>query len=188
MASLSRGSGDRELDKICCKQFDDFCRKYGDQSDWEMLDPSKTFIPSFYLRQRLPQRHFRSEETHKKGAVRCLRFTGRRPHLHSRQCSLAKPLQFPIKGSKRTVIQSLAASTKASSNERLKFRVKKYSPLSSALPKQMEAFTSYSQERKRGKENLTKKSSHSSKDMHAESNDQPSAGNRHPFDERSLVS
>ncbi|KAM7541971.1 hypothetical protein Aperf_G00000002413 [Anoplocephala perfoliata] len=163
MASLSRGSGDRELDKICCKQFDDFCRKYGDQSDWEMLDPSKTFIPSFYLRQRLPQRHFR-------------------------QCSLAKPLQFPIKGSKRTVIQSLAASTKASSNERLKFRVKKYSPLSSALPKQMEAFTSYSQERKRGKENLTKKSSHSSKDMHAESNDQPSAGNRHPFDERSLVS
>lgn len=182
MASPPGRSPDRELDKICQEQFEDFRKKYGDKSTWEKLDPSKAYIPSFYLRHRVPQRRFRSEEAHELNAVRCLRFTNQRPYLQSKESSL-------IKDSKKTTPTVIhVPNTSTSRNERLNFRVKRFPPSLTVVTEKMEASNSSSQERKSEKENLAVKSPPFSKDRLVESGDLTSDKNRRPFDEKSPVS
>ncbi|VDO02709.1 unnamed protein product [Rodentolepis nana] len=168
----SRPSLEEELQNICDQIFENFCNKYGDKSTWEELDPSKTYVPSFYLRGH---RHIHSKKSIKSSAVKRLDFTICRPNT-----------KYPS-GDFQTNQPKLSTSIKESVStlKQLNFPIKKstYPPAGDSTKGDVPGPSSTGV--KFEKENVTNQSRSSIKDISAENVEQISTKSRFPLNENS---
>ncbi|KAM3175322.1 hypothetical protein ACTXT7_008750 [Hymenolepis weldensis] len=171
MDTPSRLSCKEELQKICDQNFKNFCEKYGNKSTWEELDPSKTYVPSFYL---LGPRCTYSKESIKPSAVKRLDFTCREPNTQS------SSLDFQNNQPKKsTLIQKPDLIS-----QHLNFRVKKPPNSSTEDNAKRDISNPSLMGVNSGKENTTNQLGFTLKDITSESVEQPSPKTRFPLDEK----
>nr|CDS26321.1 hypothetical protein HmN_000657000 [Hymenolepis microstoma] len=167
MDQLSRPSSEEELQNICNQNFENFCMKYGNKSTWEELDPSRTYVPSFYLRGP----HFK--KSIKSSAVKRLDFTVRKPNT-----------KFPsIDFQKNQPKQSTSIEKSDSPLRRLNFQVKKSICSPTEVNTKRDVPGPSSTGVKSEKENAKNQSDFTIKDINAEQVKQLSTKSRFPLNE-----
>ncbi|VUZ42925.1 unnamed protein product [Hymenolepis diminuta] len=175
MDTPSRLSCEEELQKICDQNFKNFCQKYGDKSTWVELDPSKTYVPSFYL---LGPRYVHSKESIKPSAVKRLDFTCRKPNTQS----------FSLDFQNNQTRRSSSIQKPDLISQHLNFQVEKPpNPLTEDNTKRDISNSSLIGVNS-GKENATNQLASLSKDITSGSVEQPSPKTRFPLDEKLPVS